>query len=138
MNQIVACLVAGLLFGIGLALSNMIDPNKVLDFLDVSGNWDPSLAFVMIGALSITFVAFRIIPKRATPLFDTKFRLSTSTDIDRPLLLGSVLFGVGWGLVGFCPGPALAIIGMGLLDPAIFVFSMIAGFVVQRYFYEKK
>lgn len=138
MNQIVACLFAGLLFGIGLALSSMIDPNKVLNFLDVTGNWDPSLAFVMIGALSVTFIAFRLVPKRTKPIFDNKFRLPTRTDIDKPLVLGATLFGIGWGMAGFCPGPALSIIGMGLLDPAIFVISMVVGFIVQRYIYEKR
>ncbi|HIF54287.1 MAG: YeeE/YedE family protein [Methylococcales bacterium] len=138
MKQIIACLFAGLLFGIGLALSSMIDPNKVLNFLDVAGNWDPSLAFVMIGALSVTFIAFHFIPKRAKPIFDDQFSLPTRTDIDKPLIIGAALFGIGWGMAGFCPGPALSTLGIGLLEPGIFVLSMLAGFVVQAYFYDKK
>jgi len=138
MKQILASFLAGLLFGTGLALSSMIDPNKVLNFLDVAGNWDPSLAFVMIGALSVSFIAYHFVPKRRKPIFENKFRLPTRTDIDTSLVLGATLFGIGWGMAGFCPGPALSIMGMGLLDPTIFVISMIAGFIVQRYIYEKR
>ncbi len=133
MNRVFAALVAGVFFGVGLALSGMIDPNKVLNFLDVAGNWDPSLALVMGGALSITFIAFGIIPKRDRPLFDEKFRLPTRRDIDRPLIMGAILFGAGWGIAGYCPGPALASFGMGLMDPIILIASMILGFIAQRY-----
>lgn len=137
MNRILSSLFAGILFGIGLALSKMIDPNKVINFLDITGNWDPSLALVIGGALSVTLVSFRIIPKRATPLFDDKFRLPARTNIDRSLLVGSTLFGIGWGMAGYCPGPAVASMGLGLLGPVILVLAMIAGFSVHRYIAEK-
>lgn len=138
MKQIGVCLIAGLLFGIGLALSSMIDPNKVLNFLDVSGNWDPSLIFVMVGALSVTLIAFRYIPKRKMPLFDNTFKLPSHTEVDKPLILGAIIFGIGWGTVGFCPGPAISSAGLGLKEPIIFVISMLIGFSVQRFIYEKK
>lgn len=134
MNRVLISLVSGFLFGIGLALSQMINPNKVLNFLDVTGNWDPSLALVMGGALSVTFVAFYFISKRAAPIFENKFRLPTRTDIDKPLILGSVLFGIGWGMAGYCPGPAVASLGIGLFDVVILVVAMIAGTIAQRYF----
>ena len=137
MSRVLASLCAGFLFGIGLALSKMIDPNKVINFLDIAGNWDPSLALVMGGALSITLVAFRVIPKRAAPLFDDKFRLPTRRDIDKPLLGGATLFGIGWGMAGYCPGPAIASLGMGFLDPAILVLAMVAGFTAHRFITEK-
>jgi len=137
MKKILASLFAGFLFGIGLALSKMIYPEKVLNFLDITGNWDPSLALVMAGALSVTLVAFRIIPQRTAPLFDDKFRLPTRTDIDKPLLIGATLFGIGWGMAGFCPGPAIASLALAGMDIMIFVFSMIAGFFTHSYFFKK-
>ena len=117
----------------GLALSNMIDPDKVLNFLDVTGDWDPSLGLVMTGALSVSFLAFRYIPRRDSPLFDNQFRLPTRTDIDKPLLIGAGLFGIGWGMAGLCPGPALANLGFGGMNSMIFVLSMIVGLVAHRY-----
>jgi hypothetical protein len=137
MKQVLASMAAGLLFGIGLALSQMIDPDKVLNFLDITGNWDPSLAFVIAGALSVTLITFRIIPQRTSPLFDDKFRLPTRTDIDKPLVIGASLFGIGWGMAGYCPGPAVATLGLNGVDIIIFVFSMIVGFVTHRYFSRK-
>ncbi len=137
MKLIITSLIAGLLFGFGLTLSKMIDPYKVLNFLDVSGNWDPSLALVMGGALSVTFITFRFITKRNTPIFDTKFRLPTQKDIDKPLVLGATIFGIGWGMAGYCPGPVFSSLGIGLLEPAIFVISMLMGFIVQRFVYYK-
>jgi hypothetical protein len=136
MKQFFSYFFAGLLFGIGLALSNMIDPNKVVDFLDVTGNWDPSLAFVMIAALSISFIAFNLIPKKASPIFDDKFKLPTRKDIDKPLIVGASIFGIGWGIAGFCPGPALSSLTTGLLDPVIFVLSMLSGFLVHHYLFD--
>lgn len=132
MKQALTALLAGFIFGIGLALSKMIDPNKVLNFLDVTGNWDPSLALVMGGALLVTSVTFKFILKRSHPIFEDKFRLPTRTDIDLKLIIGAMLFGIGWGIAGFCPGPAVASLGLALLDPAIFVISMMVGFWVQN------
>lgn len=133
MKQILVSLLAGFVFGIGLALSKMIDPNKVLNFLDVTGTWDPSLALVMAGALSVAMLAFRIIPQRIAPLFDDKFRLPTQTSIDKPLILGAIIFGTGWGIAGYCPGPAIANLGFGGSDIILFVSSMIVGFALHRY-----
>ncbi len=134
MKQALVALFAGIVFGIGLALSQMINPNKVLSFLDVTGNWDPSLALVMGGALLVTIIAFNFISKRNRPLFDDKFRLPTRTDIDSPLIIGAILFGLGWGIAGFCPGPALASLGINFLDSFIFIVSMLAGSWLQKYY----
>ena len=117
----------GLLFGLGLCLSDMTDPTKVLGFLDLGGSWDPSLAFVMGGAVAIAFPAFRIAARRGRTLSDGPLHLPTTKTIDGRLIGGSLLFGVGWGLVGLCPGPA--IVDLGYLDgrAALFVASMAAG-----------
>ncbi|MCK5728045.1 MAG: YeeE/YedE family protein [Methylococcales bacterium] len=131
-------LLSGLIFGIGLAFSQMINPDKVLNFLDVTGNWDPSLALVMGGALSITTTCFYFIIKRKTPILEQKFRLPTRTDIDKSLIIGAMLFGIGWGMAGFCPGPAIASLGMDLLDPFIFVGAMLAGAWLQGFVFKKR
>lgn len=138
MKQMIVNIISGLLFGIGLTLSSMVDPSKVIGFLDVMGNWDPSLAFVMMGALMIAVITFRMIPKRNKPVFANEFKLSTRTDIDKPLIIGAILFGIGWGMAGYCPGPAIATLGTGGWDSAIFLISMILGSMVQRYLYTKK
>ncbi len=122
-------LISGLLFGIGLTVSRMIDPSKVLGFLDVAGAWDPSLAFVMGGALLVTIPAFWFVKKRVKTLLGLDISLPNRNDIDTPLILGAVLFGVGWGLGGFCPGPALSALSFGLLKPLVFVGAMIVGMV---------
>jgi len=130
-------LVAGLLFGLGLAISRMIDPAKVLGFLDISGNWDPSLAFVMAGAVSVAAVGFRLGARRARPLLDMDFHGSTRTAVDRPLVVGAALFGIGWGLIGYCPGPALASLLLGRRETWIFVAAMILGMAAHR-LYERR
>lgn len=128
MRQVAAALAAGLLFGLGLTLSRMIDPAKVLGFLDVAGNWDPSLAFVLAGAAGTAALGFRIVlGRRAAPLFADKFSLPTARGIDLRLVLGAAIFGVGWGLVGLCPGPALAGLSLAFRPVAIFVAAMLAG-----------
>lgn len=115
---------AGLIFAIGLAVSGMTMPSKVINFLDISGNWDPSLMFVMIGAIGVYSIVFHFIkPKMASPLYTEKFRLPTRVEIDLPLVLGAALFGAGWGLGGFCPGPALA--STLLLDTRVLVFTLL-------------
>ena len=120
-------LVSGLLFGMGLTVSRMIDPSKVIGFLDVAGAWDPSLAFVMGGALLVTVPAFWLVKKRVKTLIGLDISLPTRSDIDPPLILGAVLFGVGWGLGGFCPGPAISALSFGLLKPLVFVGAMGVG-----------
>jgi uncharacterized protein len=127
-----AALLAGLVFGLGLAVSRMVDPAKVLAFLDVAGRWDPSLALVMAGALGVALVGYRLAFKRPMPLFDDGFRLPTKRDIDARLVAGAALFGVGWGLVGFCPGPALASLAYGQLPSALFVAAMLLGMALYR------
>jgi uncharacterized protein len=117
----------GLLFGIGLCLSGMTDPRKVLAFLDLRGAWDPSLALVMGGAIIVAFVAFRIVAKRATSLTGEPLHLPTAKAIDTRLIGGALLFGVGWGLVGLCPGPAIVDVGYLDWSATLFVVAMIAG-----------
>lgn len=128
--QIVMALIAGLVFGLGLILSGMSNPAKVIGFLDISGNWDPSLAFVMAGAIAVSFLPFRLAKNRSTALLGGPIRLPAATDIDRRLVLGSVIFGIGWGLAGYCPGPALVSLLSGGAKPLIFVVSMLAGMAV--------
>jgi uncharacterized membrane protein YedE/YeeE len=128
--QIVMALLSGLVFGLGLVLSGMTDPSKVLGFLDLAGTWDPSLAFVMGGAIVVGFFAFRIAGGRTKALLGDPMRLPTATQIDRRLVMGGLAFGVGWGLAGFCPGPALASLGMGNGKALIFVVAMVAGMAV--------
>jgi uncharacterized membrane protein YedE/YeeE len=126
-------LVAGLVFGLGLTVSGMINPAKVLNFLDVAGQWDPSLAFVMGGGLVVTYVGYRFVLARPSPLFSDAFHLPTARHIDRPLVAGAVCFGVGWGLGGFCPGPAVTSIGLLAEGTIVFVPCMLAGMWVARF-----
>lgn len=125
--QSLVALGAGLLFGLGLAVSQMIDPQRVIGFLDLAGQWDPTLAFVMGGAVVTTLITFRLVLKQPGPLFSSKFWVPTRNDIDRPLVLGAALFGIGWGLGGYCPGPAIASLGLGSANPVLFVVAMVAG-----------
>lgn len=120
-------LAAGLLFGLGLTVSGMANPAKVLGFLDLFGNWDPSLAFVMAGALSVTAVGYRLVWRSKAPLLAERFHLPARRDIDARLVLGAVVFGVGWGLVGLCPGPALAALTVGGAPALMFLAAMLAG-----------
>ena len=128
-----AALVAGLVFGVGLALAQMTDPRKVLGFLDLAGAWDASLLFVLGGAVLLAGVGFRFVLKRRAPLLAERFQLPTATAIDRPLLLGSALFGVGWGLAGYCPGPAIASLGFGNAEALWIVPALFAGAALQRW-----
>ena len=118
---------SGLVFGIGLIVSGMADPNKVLGFLDLAGPWDPSLGFVMAGAIGIGLVAFAIAKRRTQSFLGTPMKLPDARGIDRRLVSGSLLFGVGWGVAGFCPGPALVAVGMGEAKAIIFVAAMLVG-----------
>jgi uncharacterized membrane protein YedE/YeeE len=137
MKQNLIALFSGLLFGVGLAFSQMMNPNKVLNFLDITGNWDPSLALVMGGALFVTFISFRFITQQKSPLFAPKFSLPTRTDLDKPLIIGAMLFGIGWGLAGFCPGPAIASLGSTGFDAVIFVAAMVSGAWLQGIIFKK-
>ena len=130
--QILMAFVTGTIFGIGLILSGMTDPSKVIGFLDLAGHWDPSLAFVMGGAILVGVVAFRFARGREKSLLGNEMRLPTSSQIDRRLVLGSLAFGTGWGLAGYCPGPALVSIAQGGAQPLIFVAAMLAGMVIYE------
>lgn len=125
---------AGLLFGLGLAVSGMTQPGKVIAFLDVAGAFDPSLAFVMAGAIAVHALAHRLITRRRAPLFDRTFHLPRRTDVDRRLLVGAALFGVGWGLGGFCPGPALVSLATLRSDAIVFALAMTTGMLLQHVF----
>jgi len=133
MRPLASALVVGILFGAGLALSDMINPARVLAFLDIAGAWDPTLAFVMAGALVPTAIAFALRPRFSRPLFGSEFFVPENRSTDRRLLLGAGLFGVGWGLVGFCPGPAIAALSLLLWQPWLFVAAMLAGMATERF-----
>jgi uncharacterized protein len=124
---LLASLLAGLVFGLGLLVSGLADPGKVLAFLDLAGPWDPSLALVMGGAIAVGAVAFAFARQRTVSFLGLDMKLPTARDIDRRLVLGSVLFGVGWGIAGFCPGPALVALGTGQVKAVVFVLAMLAG-----------
>lgn len=124
--------IAGLLFGLGLAVSGMTDPARVLGFLDLAGQWDPTLMFVLGGAVVTSFFGYRLVFKRSAPMIGDRFQLPTRRDLDARLLAGSALFGIGWGLSGYCPGPAIASIGGISLPLAAMLISMVAGWFVAR------
>lgn len=130
----VSSLLAGLVFGLGLILSGMANPAKVVGFLNLAGRWDPSLAFVMAGAIAIGAVAFRVARTRTSTVLGASIKLPTAQRIDRHLLAGGLLFGVGWGIAGFCPGPALVALGMGEFKAVVFVGAMLAGMGVFQFF----
>lgn len=132
MARTFAGLLAGLLFGAGIALSGMINPAKVLAFLDVAGAWDPSLAFVMAGAVGVAAAGYQLSFLRTRPLFAGGFTLPTRRDLDARLLGGAALFGIGWGIGGYCPGPALAGLGFGAPETMGFVAGMVAGMILAR------
>ena len=133
MNKLVS-LVSGIIFGIGLVISEMVNPAKVLGFLDLFGNWDPSLAFVMIGALIISSPLFHVIKKRKKPIFVEQFNYSNNKEINNKLIIGSALFGAGWGLGGLCPGPAISSIALLNINSITFVFAMFIGFYIVKFF----
>ncbi|BAI91902.1 YeeE/YedE family protein [Arthrospira platensis NCB002] len=120
-------LVSGILFGLGLGLSQMMDRDRVLRFLDVVGVWDPTLIFVLGGAVGVTAIAFRFVLRLPHPLFSNKFYLPTRQDIDPTLIMGAAIFGIGWGIGGYCPGPAITALVLGILNPVLFIIAMIAG-----------
>ena len=126
-------LVSGFIFGLGLTVSSMTNPAKVIGFLDITDNWDPSLMFVMIGAIAISAPLFYVLRNKTKPLFDLKFEIPTIKNIDKKLIIGTSIFGIGWGMVGFCPGPAIA--SLALMKPfsIIFVIAMAGGFYISRF-----
>lgn len=130
--RLVSFYLIGLVFGTGIALSGMMNPAKVTNFFDVAGTWDPSLAFVMGGALLVTFFGYRFVLKRPAPLAETQFHLPSSTVIDGKLIAGSAIFGVGWGITGFCPGGAIPAIGTGRIEVIAFFVALTAGIVLAR------
>lgn len=132
MSRVLTALLAGLIFGLGLSVSQMIDPNKVLAFLDLTGNWDPSLLLVLGGAVGTTTIAYRFILSRPKPILDVDFHLPLSRAIDGKLIVGAILFGIGWGLIGYCPGPAVASLGFSSKDPLLAVIAMICGMLIYK------
>ena len=138
MKKILAGFAAGLVFGIGLTIAQMTNPTKVLAFLDLFGAWDPSLALVMGGAVVVTFVGFRLLRAQATPVCDATMRWPTATAIDTRLIGGAALFGLGWGLVGLCPGPAIASLGIAPQRTMLFVAAMLIGMGLARWFVERR
>ena len=132
--NIIVSLFCGIIFGIGLVVSEMINPAKVLGFLNIFDEWDPSLAFVMIGALVISTPFFHLFKKKDKPIFAKNFLISNATEIDNKLIIGSILFGAGWGLVGLCPGPAISSLALLNISSIAFVFWMSMGFYVASKF----
>ena len=132
MSKIIS-LVSGIVFGMGLVISVMINPEKVLGFLDLFGNWDPSLAFVMIGAFIVSSPLFHIIKNKEKPLFAEKFNYSNNKEVNNRLIVGSALFGAGWGLGGLCPGPAISSIALININSITFVFAMFFGFYLVKF-----
>ncbi|MBF9043627.1 YeeE/YedE family protein [Rhodobacterales bacterium HKCCE4037] len=130
--RLIAIYLTGLIFGVGISISGMANPAKVLNFFDIAGTWDPSLAFVMGGALVVTFIGYKLVFGRTAPIFDKQFHLPAKRSIDAPLVGGSALFGVGWGIAGFCPGGALPALGTGVTDVFIFTGALIVGLFLAR------
>ena len=132
---IVVTFIASLLFGLGLVVSGLANPAKVQNFLDVAGAWDPSLALTMAAAVVTTGLGFWFVLKRDRPMFAEVFHIPTSSEIDGKLIAGSALFGVGWGLVGYCPGPAITAVTLGGFPTVTFVAAMLAGMMLSRFFF---
>ncbi|SFR08535.1 DUF6691 family protein [Poseidonocella sedimentorum] len=128
----------GLVFGTGIAISGMMDPAKVANFFDVAGSWDPSLAFVMGGAVLVAFFGYRLVLKRPAPVIDTQFHLPLSTKIDGRLVAGAAIFGVGWGITGLCPGGAIPALGTGRVDVLVFFVMMAAGIWLGRQYTHRR
>ncbi|MEH6543450.1 MAG: DUF6691 family protein [Porticoccaceae bacterium] len=131
-GKLISALVSGLVFGIGMAISGMTNTDRVQGFLDLFGQWDPTLAFVMGGGLIVAFIGYKLVLKNPAPLFADSFSLPTKMVIDKPLWIGAILFGIGWGLVGYCPGPAIAGLSYGYTATLLFVPTMIAGLLLAK------
>ena len=133
MGETTVGLLTGLLFGLGLCLSGMADPSVVLGFLDLAGQWNPALLFVMAGGVSVTFIGYRIVLGRKRPLWSKSFQLPTASAVDGSLISGAAIFGIGWGLAGYCPGPALVSLASGRPQVLVFVVAMLAGMIFVRW-----
>ncbi|MCW1952241.1 MAG: YeeE/YedE family protein [Octadecabacter sp.] len=131
--RLIILFLIGLVFGVGISISGMANPAKVLNFFDFAGTWDPSLIFVMGGAVVVTFIGYRFVLKRPAPMMDVKFHLPTRRDLDLTLIAGSAAFGVGWGIAGFCPGGALPALGTGRSEVFIFVGALLAGIFAAKF-----
>lgn len=131
--RLFASYLVGFVFGLGIMVSGMINPAKVLNFFDIAGTWDPSLAFVMGGALAVTVLGYRFILRRPSPILAESFRLPTKTEIDLRLVGGAAVFGVGWGIAGFCPGGSLPAIGTGQTNVLVFVGALVAGILLAKF-----
>jgi uncharacterized membrane protein YedE/YeeE len=134
MKQNIVVLLSGILFGFGLGLSQMIDRDRVLGFLDIAGTWDPTLLFVLGGAVGVTVITFRFVLKRSRPLFSDRFYLPTVQSIDPILVGGAAIFGVGWGLSGYCPGPGITALILGIWNPVLFLIAMVFGSLTYKWF----
>lgn len=132
MARLVVGVAAGFLFGLGLVISGMTQPARVLGFLDPLGVWDPTLLFVLGGAVGVTLVAFRVVLRRPAPVLAARFQLPEATGIDRPLVAGALLFGVGWGITGYCPGPGMALLASPTWETGVFLPAMLAGIALHR------
>jgi uncharacterized protein len=133
MKQNLVALIAGILFGLGLSLSQMVDRSRVLGFLDVTGAWDPTLLFVLGGAVGVTAISFRFVLRRAKPIYGDKFYLPDRDNIDGQLILGAAIFGIGWGIAGYCPGPAITGLVFGSWNPVLFILATILGSLISGY-----
>lgn len=130
--RLLSAVLTGLIFGLGISVSGMINPAKVLNFFDLAGTWDPSLAFVMAGALAVTIPGYRLVLKRPAPAMEHRFQLPDTRVVDRRLVLGSATFGIGWGIAGFCPGGALPALGTGRAEVFLFIAALIGGLLLAR------
>ncbi|GGE56778.1 YeeE/YedE family protein [Actibacterium pelagium] len=130
--RLILSYIGGLIFGLGISLSGMANPAKVLNFFDIAGSWDPSLIFVMGGALIVTFIGYRLVMRREAPVCDKQFHVPSSRTIDAKLIGGSLVFGVGWGIAGFCPGGALPAIGTGSVDVLVFCAALVVGILLAK------
>jgi uncharacterized membrane protein YedE/YeeE len=133
MKEKLTVLLSGLLFGLGLGLSQMIDRDRVLGFLDVTGVWDPTLLFVLGGAVAVTLITFRFILRRENPILANEFHLPTKKDIDKPLVIGAIIFGLGWGIAGYCPGPGITALVLGIWNPILFMIAFIVGSLADKF-----
>jgi uncharacterized membrane protein YedE/YeeE len=132
MGKYISILVAGVIFGLGLAVSGMTHAAKVLGFLDVTGNWDPSLLLVLGGAVAVTVIAFRLILRRPAPILEEKFKLPAAKFIDGPLVVGAAIFGIGWGISGYCPGPGIALLAAPGWETWVFIPAVLAGAFLHK------
>lgn len=138
MKANLTALLTGIIFGVGLSLSHMINPNKVLDFLDITGHFDPSLLFVMLGALPVALTGFLWVLKRPAPILADKFQLPSKTHIDKPLITGAVIFGIGWGMSGYCPGPAVTGLGLFSFESIVMVIAIYFGLFTYKWIFGKE